>query len=55
MYYFYGMEKGVANSMKNPELIELFADNITSLIEGITPVSNSSQVLAWGVVGVETH
>ena len=34
MYYFYGKEKGVANSMKKPELIELFADNVTSFTEG---------------------
>ena len=34
MYYFYGMKKGVANSMKNPELIELFEDNVTSFTEG---------------------
>ena len=33
MYYFYGMEKGIANSMRNPELIELFADNVTSFTE----------------------
>ena len=36
MYYFYGMKKGVANSMKNTELIELFADNVTSFTEGNT-------------------
>ena len=34
MYYFYGMEKGVAKSMKKPELIELFAENVTSFTEG---------------------
>ena len=34
MYYFYGMKKGVAVSMKNPELVELFVDNVTSFTEG---------------------
>ena len=34
MYYFYGMEKGVTSSIKNPELIELFVDNMTSFTEG---------------------
>ena len=39
MYYFYGMEKGVTNSMKNPELIELFADNVNSF----TDFNNTSE------------
>ena len=34
MYYFYGGEKCVPNSMKKPELIELFADNVTYFPEG---------------------
>ena len=38
MYYFYGMEKVFANSMKNPELIELFADNVNYFTE----VNNTS-------------
>ena len=32
--FFYGMKKGVVNSMKNPELIELFPDNVISFTEG---------------------
>ena len=55
MYYFYGTKKGVANSMKKPELIELFADNVTSFTEGETPVSNSSELRARVVVGAATH
>ena len=34
MYYFSGMKKGVVNSLKNPELIELFVDNMASFTEG---------------------
>ena len=34
MYFYYGMEKGVTNSMKKPEIIELFADNVNSFTEG---------------------
>ena len=39
MYYFYGIEKGVANIMKDPELIGLFSDNVTSFTE----VNNTSE------------
>ena len=39
MYYFYGMKKGAANSMKKPKLIEVFADNVTSFTE----VNNTSE------------
>ena len=34
IYYFYGIEKRVTNSMNKPELIELFSDNMTSFTEG---------------------